>query len=315
MEKTLRTKTLKALTAQAEIINMNAEELISSVENAISNFLTLEEDKAYELMLRLKITPRKSETEEEGEKKTGIFLEDVMKEAGIENVGVENLQKVCGDMAAAYKEAHPRCWLAQKEDYPEELRKALDDPTILHLIDDRCKAASYLAEDSVQRIMFLITSTEEKFRFGGLRAMFFTKEEAAALKDFANNIASYFTSFVEGKLKRTSESKPASELTEERSELNLAGELPEARSELNPAGELPEARSELKPAGELPVIEPTAQQIQTTAFTAVQILSNAELINNFFAAYAALKEAGIEPEAAMLKKDSIQKLLNAATEL
>lgn len=282
----MRTKTIKALSAQAELINMNAAELIAAVEASIKNFVSLDEEAAYNLMLRLKLTPGKEGHEENA----ATSLEDVLKEAGLENIGNENVQKVCGDMAAAYKEAHPGCWLTKKEEYPEELRKTLqDDATLMYFIYSKCKEASYLAVDSVKRIIFLTTSEEEKFRFGGLRAMFFSQEQAACMKDFANTIGNYFKSFVEDKL-IVNEEAPA--------ETPLPGD---------PLTDESEPKSQ--------AMDNINSQDAPANLTAIQVLNNAEVLNTFFNAYKALEKAGIDPKAAIEKMDSVEKLLNAATEL
>lgn len=284
----MRTKTVKALSAQAELINMNAAELIAAVEASIKNFVSLDEEAAYNLMLRLKLTPGKEGHEENA----ATSLEDVLKEAGLENIGNENVQKVCGDMAAAYKEAHPGCWLTKKEEYPEELRKTLqDDATLMYFIYSKCKEASYLAVDSVKRIIFLTTSEEEKFRFGGLRAMFFSQKQAACMKDFANIIGNYFKSFVEDKL-IVNEEAPA--------ETPLPGDPLTDESEPKSQA-MDNINSQDAPA--------------SGNLTAIQVLRYAEVLNTFFNAYKALEKAGIDPKAAIEKMDSVEKLLNAATEL
>lgn len=295
---TLRTKTVKAIATQAELLNMNAEELITSVETAIANFLCLDEEAAYNLMLRLKITPNKPESEEEDKKGSSkTFLEDVLKEIDLENIGVENAQKVCGDMAAAYKEAHPNCWLAKREAYPEELRKAFqDDATLMCFIDSKCKEASYLAVDDIKRILFLTSSEEEKYRFGGLRAMLFNKEQATIMKEFANVIGNYFKTFVEDKLKEEIPVIPNEEKKGEPVSNQNNSEAPVHDTD-NPTY----------------VAIPEIQEAET--LTALQVLSNAEVLSTFFTAYKALKKAGIHPKLAIRKMDSIEKLLNAAVEL
>ena len=178
----LRTKTRNML---AEIAGNEeqASELIERVTGVVKKMAEKPEEEMQAFLLRMRIQPETTVSE---------FSLDQLTEEQIENL----MGKLRGDVIASYKAAHPDCWLADTTEYPI-LSKALDgDITLIQFVVGKCCETVYSPSEERERIVFLLSSEEEKNRYGGLRAMKFSKEEAGYLKDCANAIGEYYKSLL-----------------------------------------------------------------------------------------------------------------------
>ncbi len=169
----LRTKTVKALGGN--------EELIQKVTAFIEDLLTKTDEEIFDLLLQLKFQPEK-----------------VLIQKGLSAIAVEDVQKLRGDIATNYKNAHPDSYLNQPvSEYPEDLVKALQsDITLLSFIKQKCNETKYLGQEDLNRILYLLRSPIEKNYYGGLKAMKFSSVEASFFKDVAKPIADYFETFL-----------------------------------------------------------------------------------------------------------------------
>lgn len=307
---TMRTKTVNAMNKKATELGIAPEELMTKVRDFIDNLCGMDERDAKKLIIQLKVTPARpvetevaEATEGEGtpetaeateEKNTFIpkYLEDILEEHGIEDIGVENVGKVLGDAVAFYKEAHPDCWLAGKVDeYPEELRKAVKDITLLSFIKEKCKMASYFTTQDVDKILRLTTDERENKRFGGLKALSFPFNVATHLKDSANQIGEYFKTFLP---------EPMNKI--------------EITADFVPSPELEKATAE-EPQEEKEVEKPVAIPEATDKLDVQQILEYGKCINSFLYFRGQLLKNGVNPDLIVQKAAQVKALLKAAKEL
>lgn len=310
----MRNKTVNALNSKAAELGIAPEELMTKVRDFIDNFCGMEEKEAKKLMIQLKVTPARpieSEASEgegtpetkETEKPSFIpkYLEDLLEENGIEDIGVENVGKVLGDAAAFYKEAHPDCWLAgDKDEYPEELRKAVgDDITLLSIIYEQCKSASYLGDEAVGRIKHLTSSSKENYRFGGLREMKFSTGMAQYFKDIANQIGEYFKTFLPEPMNRIE--IPTDFIPSPEAEVTQA----KAPQKETPQKETPQEETPQEKGKDA---KPEKLDVQ-------QILEHGKSISSFLHFHKKMLEAGLNPDLIIQKSTHIKSLLKAAKEL
>ena len=263
-------------------------------------------------MIQLKVTPARpiesEATEGEGtpetketEKPSFIpkYLEDILEENGIEDIGVENVGKVLGDAAAFYKEAHPDCWLSGKADeYPKELRKAVNDITLLSFIKEKCKFASYFDEMEVNNIKRLTADTRENKRFGGLKALKFPFNVAAYLKDSANQIGEYFQTFLPepmNKIEIPADFVPSPE--PEKDTKQKLFNLPNAEAK----AEVPQEHAKGGYTDEKLDVQ--------------QILEHGKLVNSFLYFRKKLLEVGVNPDLVVQKAGQVKMLIKAAKDL
>lgn len=328
---TLRTKTIDALTARAEKIGMKAEELIQKVTADCNDFCKLTEEEARRYLLLLKITPPKkveepveeaTETEKADTKpkREKLSLEKVLEDGELLEIGVENATKVCGDLAAAYKAAHPDCWLNKKDEYPEELRKALlDDATILYVIRDKCKEAAFKGDAAISRILFLTSSDVEKNRFGGLMSLDFGYNLAMYVKDHAKLICDYFKTFLEDREPSNGLPIPEgvvfpTEAPEAPKKAVKATKQQKSNKEVAETAQTTETQSATEtPAAEAvekTVAIPTKPAKPAKKLDTHKVINRLGDVRSFLFLADKLRKAGIDPVTLLEKEDGVNAMIN-----
>lgn len=348
---TLRTKTIAALNARAEEIGMKAEELIQLAEDFIDGFCETKENEARDFILQLKVTPPATKEEETTEtadeqstetaetaeatteapaedttdvaettetpaeektKKKPRTLEDILRDAEILEIGVENVGKFCGDLAAAYKAAHPKCWLNRKVELPEDLQKTLGgDVTVLRYVKDKCNEAMYRGEAALGRTIFLLSAKEENKRFGGLRSLHMGFNQAVFLKDAANQIGEYLKSLMadrepsnglpilEGVEFPTEAPKAVKTAKKQKSDKEVAEAAQTTKTQ--DVAETPAAE-----AAEKPVAIPTKPAKKLDTHKVINRLGD---VRSFLFLADKLRKAGIDPEALLEKEDGVKAMI------
>lgn len=235
----------------------------------IESFITLSVEEAFKKMVKIKISP-----------------EEVL--YNNKNLDETDLKKISGDICINYQKLHYVSWLSD-EDYPSDLKKALgDDKTLLALIKRRVRrrvdSPKYL---DLRRLQFLLNSTIEKYRFGGLRELKFTEKEAR----FFINKTIEISRYVEACYSK-----------------NFDLKAPIAKSsELNSINEVHEETA----------LEPITNTLKQ--LSAADIVINADIIQNFLDAYDVLEEEskklaelGFDCEVVKKNAVNIKVLLKAA---
>lgn len=326
---TMRTKTIAAINAKAEELGIAPEELMTKVQDFIDNLCGMDEKEAKKLIIQLKVTPCRPlpeetdegevaeategegtlETAEATEEKTTFvpkYLEDILEENGIGDIGIENISKVLGDAAAFYKEAHPDCWLAGKVDeYPEELRKAVKDITLLSFIKEKCKKASYFTTQDVDKILRLTADERENKRFGGLKALSFPFNVATHLKDSANLIGKYFQTFLPEPMNRIE--IPADFVPSPEPEKAVVVE--------QKAYNLPNAEAKAEAPQEKEADKPVAIPEVNDKLDVQQIIEHSKCISAFLSCRTQLLKNGLDPDVIVRKAPQVRALLKAAKDL
>lgn len=353
---TLRTKTIAALNARAEEIGMKAEELIQLAEDFIDGFCETKENEARDFILQLKVTPPATKEEETTEtadeqstetaetaeatteapaedtteaaettetpaeektKKKPRTLEDILSDAEILEIGVENVGKFCGDLAAAYKAAHPECWLNRKVDLPEDLQKTLrGDVTVLRYVKDKCNEAMYRGEAALGRTIFLLSAKEENKRFGGLRSLHMGFSQAVFLKDAANQIGEYLKSLMaerepsnglpipEGVEFPAEAPKKAVKATKRQKGDKEVAEAAQA-TETQDVAETPVAE-----AAEKTVATPTKPVKPAKKLDTQKVINRLGDVRSFLYLADKLRKAGIDPVTLLEKEDGVKAMIN-----
>lgn len=273
----LRTKTQKALAT------INAS-LPTQLEAVIENFVTYSESDAYRTLLTMKMRPEEA----------GKLIE-------LEEIPAEHIMKVCGDMAAAYKESHPDCWLTK--DYDENLSIAFNgDLTVLRMIDQRCREFIYTDDEEFRRALFLLKGSTEKFQYGGLRAMGMSTNEAQFLKTKTEPIANYLEALAPEKLVSSNTIQIGADIMAKIQENQPEEVKDKVAEKLVP----PEEHKE----------EPQKQAEQKlSALTPIAILTSSVQIKAFFTAYDEAINAGLDPQALLERRTEIMALFETASKL
>lgn len=211
---------------------------------------------------------------------------------------IETLSRMCGDICINYKKVNPNSWLSD-EDYPSYLIKEFgNDKTLLALIKRRVSRRLDSPKPlDIARLQFLLNSKEEKYRFGGLRELKFTNEEAQYFKNKTEVIAQYVCDIfsvkadVKVSVPEVSETEPTQEISET---------------------SIPEISEETES-------DPIAIPLHLSA---ANVIANADLIQSFLSAYDALDEqankmeaAGFDLKAVITNAASVKQLLSAAANL
>ena len=250
-----------------------------SVLEYIETFMEFPEGKAFSELVKIKVSPER-------------ILE---KNKVLDGITTETLQKIYGDLVANYKAYHPDCWLNRDfEGYPEYLRKALDnDKTMISLVEKRIKnrfESGFILD--VDRLHFLLKSHEEKFRFGGLKELWFTHEEAAFFKECSHLIDQYICELYSSEDEVKTVHIPSEEVSADFSEAPVIQEK-ESEEKLESI-EIPTVRDSI---------------------SAVEIINNAAEIKRFLLVCDELKAVGFEPENVLKDAEKITALLSAAANL
>lgn len=229
-------------------------------------FMEFSEDKAFRELVKIKVSPE----------------EILEKNKFLDGITTDTLQKIYGDLSANYKALHSYCWLNDElETYPEYLCKELNnDRTLLRLIKETVnqRFESDISMDS-NKLHFLLQSEDEKYRFGGLRELWFAYAEANLFKNYAKVIDKYICeTFLSKDEIHATNSIPAKEATDENFE---------------------------------EIENPTLRE----SISAADVINNADKINHFLLICNEIKKLGLEPETLLKNSDKISALLIAAANL
>ena len=166
-----RTKTQKLIAA----LDVPSREAVNTY---IQSVMGLEPKTAFGEVVKMKLSP-------ESVLDQNPYFWDTMVDGDV-------ISKICGDITANYKKTHPKCWLhASTKEFPQALRKDLgNDVTLLFIIKKRL---SYRVKTpmNLSKVEILLTSDDEKKRYGGLMELGFTKKEAGKFKTFTDSIWEY----------------------------------------------------------------------------------------------------------------------------
>ena len=257
---------IKLRNKTAEHLNKLFDTRKAAVNKYMEAFMGFSEDKAFSEMVKIKVSPEK-------------ILE---KNKFLDGITTDTLQKIYGDLSANYKALHSYCWLNDElETYPEYLCKELNnDRTLLRLIKETVnqRFESGISIDS-NKLHFLLKSEDEKYRFGGLRELWFAYEEANLFKNYAKVIDKYICeTFLSKNEIHATNSIPAKEATDEKVE---------------------------------EIENPTLRE----SISAADVINNADKIKRFLLACDELKAVGFEPETVLKNAEKIAALLSAAENL
>lgn len=343
---TMNTKMIEAINAQAEKLGVLAEEITQKVEEYIHDFCQLDEFAAKKELIRLQYTapaPKEDLAEESADNTSGgnveqtadtaeaeqapepadpvteekpkkriYTLEDILKDSGIAEVGVENVTKLCKELRTAYQEKYPKCWLktTKPADFPENLRKAAkDDLTILSLIKDKCKGAANFDEATRNNIIRLLSFDMPKKRFGGLSKMGFPYCVRGYLGDFADIIGEYFKTFIDDT--DGGNRLPIPKGIEFPKEAPVAPK--KAPKDGSKAAPTPAETTE-KPNGNKYSL-PNAEETVAIPLKSAKKLDTQKVINrlgdvrSFLYLADKLRKAGIDPEALLEKEDGVKAMI------
>lgn len=347
----LNTKMIEALNAQAEKLGVPVEEITRKVEEYIHDFCQLDEFSAKKELIRLQYTvpaPKEDPAEESADnaseenveqtadtaeaeqapdsadpvteekpKKRIYTLEDILKDSGIAEVGVENVTKLCKELRTAYREKYPKCWLktTKPADFPENLRKAVkDDITILSLIKDKCKGAANFDEAARNNIIRLLSLDLPNKRFGGLSKMGFPYCVRGYLGDFADIIGEYFKTFIDDT--DGGNRLPIPKGIEFPKEAPVAPKkAPKDGSKDAPTKAETPAETTEKPIGNKYKL-PNAEETVAIPLKSAKKLDTQKVINrlgdvrSFLYLADKLRKAGIDPEALLEKEDGVKAMIN-----
>ena len=103
-------------------------------------------------------------------------------------VSLEIITACKSTLVSIYQHEHPDCWLANRNLLPENIILITQDYTMGYFILE--KIIENLAKPSydLERILFLLSTSDEKKIYGGLLSMGFDRVESDFLKHHSNNV-------------------------------------------------------------------------------------------------------------------------------
>lgn len=219
------------------------------------------------------------------------------------------------------------------------LSNATADPIVTVVAVNHCyEVCQSSADDSIERILFLLDNDKESLFFGGIRSLWFGRKEALVLKPYAKqlhdllyaiyqeklaNSANFVNTPLAGKLQAWRDAHPDSltasyneDVTEKES--MLSAEIQEPIADIP---ESPKTPNEKETEGDniKTFKNITASNIVEDADKLADILQvinqNTELFKAFIATYNKIVDIGYKPEEVLDKAAAIQAILNAAKQL
>lgn len=219
------------------------------------------------------------------------------------------------------------------------LSNATADPIVTVVAVNHCyEVCQSSADDSIERILFLLDNDKESLFFGGIRSLWFGRKEALVLKPYAKQLHDLLyaiyqeklansTNFVNtplaGKLQAWRDAHPDSltasyneDVTEKES--MLSAEIQEPIADIPESTKTPNEKEtegdDIKTFKNI-----TASNIVEDADKLADILQvinqNTELFKAFIATYNKIVDIGYKPEEVLDKASAIQAILNAAKQL
>lgn len=219
------------------------------------------------------------------------------------------------------------------------LSNATADPIVTVVAVNHCyEVCQSSADDSIERILFLLDNDKESLFFGGIRSLWFGRKEALVLKPYAKqlhdllyaiyqeklaNSANFVNTPLAGKLQAWRDAHPDSltasyneDVTEKES--MLSAEIQEPIADIPESTKTPNEKEtegdDIKTFKNI-----TASNIVEDADKLADILQvinqNTELFKAFIATYNKIVDIGYKPEEVLDKASAIQAILNAAKQL
>lgn len=219
------------------------------------------------------------------------------------------------------------------------LSNATADPIVTVVAVNHCyEVCQSSADDSIERILFLLDNDRESLFFGGIRSLWFGRKEAMVLKPYAKqlhdllyaiyqeklaNSANFVNTPLAGKLQAWRDAHPDSltasyneDVTEKES--MLSAEIQEPITDIPESTKTPNEK-ETEGDNIKTFKNITASNIVEDADKLADILQvinqNTELFKAFIATYNKIVDIGYKPEEVLDKASAIQAILNAAKQL
>ena len=219
------------------------------------------------------------------------------------------------------------------------LSNATADPIVTVVAVNHCyEVCQSSADDSIERILFLLDNDRESLFFGGIRSLWFGRKEAMVLKPYAKqlhdllsaiyqeklaNSANFVNTPLAGKLQAWRDAHPDSltasyneDVTEKES--MLSAEIQEPITDIPESTKTPNEK-ETEGDNIKTFKNITASNIVEDADKLADILQvinqNTELFKAFIATYNKIVDIGYKPEEVLDKAAAIQAILNAAKQL
>lgn len=219
------------------------------------------------------------------------------------------------------------------------LSNATADPIVTVVAVNHCyEVCQSSADDSIERILFLLDNDKESLFFGGIRSLWFGRKEALVLKPYAKqlhdllyaiyqeklaNSANFVNTPLAGKLQAWRDAHPDSltasyneDVTEKES--MLSAEIQEPIADIPESTKTPNEK-ETEGDNIKTFKNITASNIVEDADKLADILQvinqNTELFKAFIATYNKIVDIGYKPEEVLDKASAIQAILNAAKQL
>ena len=219
------------------------------------------------------------------------------------------------------------------------LSNATADPIVTVVAVNHCyEVCQSSADDSIERILFLLDNDKESLFFGGIRSLWFGRKEALVLKPYAKqlhdllyaiyqeklaNSANFVNTPLAGKLQAWRDAHPDSltasyneDVTEKES--MLSAEIQEPIADIPESTKTPNEK-ETEGDNIKTFKNITASNIVEDADKLADILQvineNKELFNDFIVTYNKIVDIGYKPEEVLDKASAIQAILNAAKQL
>ncbi len=219
------------------------------------------------------------------------------------------------------------------------LSNATADPIVTVVAVNHCyEVCQSSADDSIERILFLLDNDRESLFFGGIRSLWFGRKEAMVLKPYAKqlhdllyaiyqeklaNSANFVNTPLAGKLQAWRDAHPDSltasyneDVTEKES--MLSAEIQEPITDIPESTKTPNEK-ETEGDNIKTFKNITASNIVEDADKHADILQvinkNTEIFKAFIATYNKIVDIGYKPEEVLDKASAIQAILNAAKQL
>lgn len=217
------------------------------------------------------------------------------------------------------------------------LSNATADPIVTVVAVNHCyEVCQSSADDSIERILFLLDNDKESLFFGGIRSLWFGRKEAMVLKPYAKqlhdllyaiyqeklaNSANFVNTPLAGKLQAWCDAHPDSftaSHNEEEKEAMFSAEIQEPIADIPESTKTPN-EEETEGDNIKTFKNITASNIVEDADKLADILQviseNQKLFEKFIRIYNEIVNIGYKPEEVLDKAAAIQAILNAAKQL
>lgn len=205
-----------------------------------------------------------------------------------------------------------------------ETLKAKTDLIVSNVVYHHCCSKKFLTEYEITRIIYLLSSDDDKNFFGGIRSLGFTKDESLYLKPFHEEIGNLFKALYDAN-QQNSKNLPFKDVQQFVTTTSTEASV-ENQAETSVKGQVEVSAKN----SELPIEssheeaeQDSVTPLSTTSFrqlTAVAILANADTFTSFakgndFNSLTSLVTAGFDLNQVMSKKEKISNFLDAVAAL